>query len=206
MLRFRISDSFSHAIDFQANNHNDFLENVLPAAQSYRRHTVKKIHHGEISKNKIYFPAGYLHLYINDTWYNLGTIKQASGKDFFQSGSFMILPATETDFLEQVLSKDAMNLVAMIETITKHIQDTQLWIQGIDDQIKQTVDQIDDQYLTTAQAAARLGITESGVRRMILRGKLAAWKPSPRTILIRREDIETAERSKAGRPKRKGRS
>jgi len=58
-------------------------------------------------------------------------------------------------------------------------------------------------YFTTAQAAHRLGMTPSGIRWMIKRGKLPAYKPSPQVTLIRLDDIEKVSKSKAARPKTK---
>lgn len=58
-----------------------------------------------------------------------------------------------------------------------------------------------DEWMTTAQAAAELRLDESQVRRLILKGVLPAFKPSPRVILIKRADVVAAHsRPKVGNP------
>jgi excisionase family DNA binding protein len=56
--------------------------------------------------------------------------------------------------------------------------------------------------LTTAEAAALLGMTDSGVRRLILTGRLKAQRAGKRVLLIRRADLAGVQRSKAGRKKK----
>jgi excisionase family DNA binding protein len=57
--------------------------------------------------------------------------------------------------------------------------------------------------LTTAQAALRLGVTPSQVRRLILAGRLPATKFG-RDLQIRPEDVEALlPRPKPGRPRAK---
>lgn len=57
--------------------------------------------------------------------------------------------------------------------------------------------------LTTAQAAARLGITDSQVRRLIIQGKLKARKPSPRVILVNEASVARyLETRRLGRPRK----
>lgn len=56
--------------------------------------------------------------------------------------------------------------------------------------------------MTTAQAAAYLGITANGVQRLILRGRLRATRFGERMLLIRRSDLMGFERMKAGRKTR----
>ncbi len=53
--------------------------------------------------------------------------------------------------------------------------------------------------LTTKQAAARLGVTLSGLRRMVYAGKLAEIRLSERVILYSEADVERAKRKMAGR-------
>lgn len=55
-------------------------------------------------------------------------------------------------------------------------------------------------FLTTAEAAALLDMTDSGVRRMILTGRLPAQRAGKRVWLIRPADLHGIQRSKAGRP------
>ena len=55
-------------------------------------------------------------------------------------------------------------------------------------------------FLTTAEAAEYLGMTDSGIRRMILTGRLKATRAGARVWLIRPADLEGIKRSKAGRP------
>lgn len=57
----------------------------------------------------------------------------------------------------------------------------------------------DADYITSAEAAAMLGMTDSGIRRLVGRGKLPAKKMG-HDLLIRREDISSIKKSRAGRP------
>lgn len=53
--------------------------------------------------------------------------------------------------------------------------------------------------LTTSQAAAELGITDSRVRQLILEGKLPAQRFG-RSHMIKRSDLKRVEIGKIGRP------
>lgn len=55
--------------------------------------------------------------------------------------------------------------------------------------------------LTTAQAAAVIGVSQKMVQSLIKRGRLPAEKIG-RIWVVRREDAESHERGKGGRPKR----
>ena len=57
-------------------------------------------------------------------------------------------------------------------------------------------------FLTTAEAGALLGVTDSAVRRMISTGRLKATRAGARVWLIRPADLEGIKRSKAGHPKK----
>jgi excisionase family DNA binding protein len=61
------------------------------------------------------------------------------------------------------------------------------------------MEQITDNYFTTAQAAARLGVTPSAIRKAISERKLAAVKMSRRLTLIDPSDLEAYERRHHGR-------
>ena len=56
-----------------------------------------------------------------------------------------------------------------------------------------------DEYLTTQQAAERLGITDSRVRQLILEGRLPGQKFG-RSNMIRASDLKAVEGIKRGRP------
>lgn len=58
-----------------------------------------------------------------------------------------------------------------------------------------------EDYLTTAEAAERLGMTDSGVRRLILTGRLPARKIG-RDWIIKPADLRTVKKSNAGRPRK----
>ena len=62
-----------------------------------------------------------------------------------------------------------------------------------------------DSYLTTAQAAALLGLSPRGVRNAVQRGRLPGVKPGRRAIMIHCKDIETYKatpQAKGGRPRK----
>lgn len=54
-------------------------------------------------------------------------------------------------------------------------------------------------FLTTQQAAAALGVTDSRVRQLILEGKLPAQKFG-RSHMIKRSDLKRVEVGNLGRP------
>ncbi len=59
--------------------------------------------------------------------------------------------------------------------------------------------------LTTQQAAARLQICISALRRMVYSGKLPEIRLSPRCIVYRKADVRKLEaRAGRGRPRKKG--
>lgn len=49
---------------------------------------------------------------------------------------------------------------------------------------------IDDAPVSVAQACARLGISDSGVRRLMDRGILRCFRPSPRRVVIVRASLD----------------
>ena len=55
--------------------------------------------------------------------------------------------------------------------------------------------------LTTAQAAAKLGVTAGRVRQMVLAGEIPARLLTPRLLLIDERDLAKVKRRKVGRPK-----
>lgn len=59
--------------------------------------------------------------------------------------------------------------------------------------------------LTTKQAAARLGVCISALRRMVYAGELKDIRVSDHIILYNEADIERVRRKIEGRPKRLGR-
>lgn len=59
----------------------------------------------------------------------------------------------------------------------------------------------DADYITSVEAAALLSMTDSGIRRLVGRGKLPAKKIG-HDLLIRREDLSTVKKSRAGRPRK----
>ena len=61
-----------------------------------------------------------------------------------------------------------------------------------------------EELLTIAQAADSLGMSAGAVRRAILRGALAATKLGPRTVFLKRRDIEryrVTPKHAGGRPR-----
>jgi excisionase family DNA binding protein len=54
-------------------------------------------------------------------------------------------------------------------------------------------------YLTTAEAAAEIGVTASRVRQLILAGDLAAEKIG-RDLVVKARDLKKYKRPKLGRP------
>jgi excisionase family DNA binding protein len=54
-------------------------------------------------------------------------------------------------------------------------------------------------WLTTAEAAARLGVTAGRVRQMVLKGQLPAEKAG-RDLMIKEEDLKLVQHRKVGRP------
>ncbi|MGD0138495.1 MAG: helix-turn-helix domain-containing protein [Tepidisphaeraceae bacterium] len=60
--------------------------------------------------------------------------------------------------------------------------------------------------LTTAQAAARLGVSARRVRALVLAGRIIARRPSPALLLIDEKELAKVKHRKPGRPwpKRKG--
>jgi excisionase family DNA binding protein len=63
--------------------------------------------------------------------------------------------------------------------------------------------------LTTAQAAGRLGVSQSRIRQLVLAGKIKARHLTPRVLLIDEKEFNrpgVADRGKPGpKPKKKGR-
>lgn len=62
--------------------------------------------------------------------------------------------------------------------------------------------EVSSNFVTTAEAAEILGVTTSGIQRMILTGKLHAQRVGGRVLLIRRSDLAGVKRSNAGRPRK----
>jgi excisionase family DNA binding protein len=58
-----------------------------------------------------------------------------------------------------------------------------------------------DELLTTQQAAAELGVTDSRVRQLIIDGKLPAQKFG-RSHVIKRDDLKQVEIGNRGRPRK----
>lgn len=58
-------------------------------------------------------------------------------------------------------------------------------------------------YLTTDQAAARLGLSNRRVRDLIRAGRLPRVAVSPRVLLIPESAVESFERRPPGRPAKK---
>jgi excisionase family DNA binding protein len=58
-----------------------------------------------------------------------------------------------------------------------------------------------NEFLTTVEAAAALGVTDSRVRQLILDGKLPAQKFG-RSHMIKRSDLKNVEIGNRGRPRR----
>jgi excisionase family DNA binding protein len=58
-------------------------------------------------------------------------------------------------------------------------------------------------YLTTTEAAARLGVSTARVRELALAGRLEKWKPSPRVLLIEERSVAGFRRRSPGRKKLK---
>ncbi len=58
-----------------------------------------------------------------------------------------------------------------------------------------------DKWLTTQEAAEKLGVTDSRVRQLILEGRLPAQKFG-RANMIREEDLNLVKDRKPGRPKK----
>jgi excisionase family DNA binding protein len=58
-------------------------------------------------------------------------------------------------------------------------------------------------YLTTMEAAARLGISTARIRELALAGRLKKWKPSPRVLLIEERSVSMFRRLAPGRKKLK---
>ncbi|HEY0320110.1 MAG TPA: helix-turn-helix domain-containing protein [Pyrinomonadaceae bacterium] len=56
-----------------------------------------------------------------------------------------------------------------------------------------------NEFLTTEQAAAELGVSDSRVRQLILEGKLPAQKFG-RSHMIKRSDLKNVEIGNRGRP------
>jgi excisionase family DNA binding protein len=61
--------------------------------------------------------------------------------------------------------------------------------------------------LTTAQAAAKLGISQGRVRQLVLAGRIKARRLTPRLLLIDAKELAKVKDRKPGRPwpKAKGR-
>lgn len=59
-----------------------------------------------------------------------------------------------------------------------------------------------DELLTTQQAAAELGVTDSRVRQLIIAGRLPA-QSFGRSHMIRREDLRNVVIGNRGRPRKK---
>ena len=57
-------------------------------------------------------------------------------------------------------------------------------------------------YLTTKEAAERLGVTESHVCRLVRQGRLEAVRVGQRALLIRNASIRTLKRRPPGRPRK----
>lgn len=60
---------------------------------------------------------------------------------------------------------------------------------------------VENNLITTAQAASVLGVSQKMVQSLIKRGRLPAEKIG-RIWVVRREDAEKHERGKGGRPRR----
>lgn len=63
-------------------------------------------------------------------------------------------------------------------------------------------DYIMSNFATIAEAAEILGVTTSGIRRMIMTGRLKAERIGNRILVIRRDDLVGMKRSNAGRPRK----
>jgi excisionase family DNA binding protein len=61
--------------------------------------------------------------------------------------------------------------------------------------------------LTTAQAAAKLNVTQGRVRQLVLAGRIKARSLTPRLLLIDEKELKKLKNRKPGRPwpKKKGR-
>jgi len=58
-------------------------------------------------------------------------------------------------------------------------------------------------YLTTAEAAERLGISQSYLCRLIRQGRLEAMRLGGKVLLIRAESVRRFKRRPRGRPRKK---
>jgi len=65
------------------------------------------------------------------------------------------------------------------------------------------INQEEIKFLTSAQAARMLEMTDSGIRRLIERGKLKAKKHG-RDWIIKTDDLQGITKSTAGRPRKTG--
>jgi excisionase family DNA binding protein len=58
-----------------------------------------------------------------------------------------------------------------------------------------------DNYLTTQQAADKLGVTDARIRQLIATGMLPAQRFGPRSHMIREQDLQLVSIKQKGRPR-----
>lgn len=132
-MKFRISDNSKFAVEFESNK-NDFKQNFLDAAKSFRLSTGKQFHDGATRQTKIYFVPGYLHIEgKNGVWFNRGTLKSTEkGMEFFEPVETPVLNTKLADNIDEVFAYDEFVLAVNSDVIWSTISDLITWGNAFD--------------------------------------------------------------------------
>ena len=82
-MKYRWSDGYRHAIEFEAATEANFSEAGLDALMTFRVKTDKRYHDGSDHKNKVWQEKAELHLWDGSRWSGLGIIREIDGMSYW---------------------------------------------------------------------------------------------------------------------------